>query len=87
MDSDRLTDREMFSARPWRAPDRAQVIFAVVERPDAEAGGAAWFLVLATLSGSRVHSTRLDGHRTPASFTDAELQAFYELAYARAPQA
>src|SRR5687768_11465262 len=70
-----LTDREMFSARPWRAPNRTQVIVAVVEN---EAEEPRWHLVLATLHGSRVYSKPLEFARTPRSFSEDELQAFYD---------
>jgi hypothetical protein len=68
----RLSDRELFAARPWRAADRTQVIVAV-----AEASGS-WQVVLATLEGRPVYSKPLEGRRTPGSFTEPELQALYE---------
>jgi hypothetical protein len=74
----RLTDREMFAARPWRAADRSQIIVAVVERQGSAAAPGAWHVVLATLAGATLYSKRLVQQRTPGSFTEAELQTLYD---------
>ena len=71
----RLSDRELFCARPWRAPDRAQVIFAV---PEPAPGESEWSLVIATLHGTWLYQRKLSAPRSPASFTEAELREVYE---------
>jgi hypothetical protein len=71
--SHRLTDRQMFAARPWRAADRTQIIVAVVDESPSR-----WEVILATLEGARLFGKPLDDARTPGSFSTEELQALYD---------
>jgi hypothetical protein len=71
----RLSDRELFAARPWRAADRSQIIIAVVEGVAAQRPG--WHVVLARLDGGTLYSKALEQQRSPGSFTDTELQVLY----------
>jgi hypothetical protein len=82
----RLTDGDMFAARPWRAADRSQVIVAVVQAQEPRTPETSWHVVLATLEGSTIYARQLEGQRTPASFSDAELQALFDEANGRVPR-
>jgi hypothetical protein len=73
----RLSDRDLFAARPWRAANRNQVIVAVVD-----AGAGAWQVVVATLQGTTVFTKPLEARRSVASFTEGEMQALYDEAHA-----
>lgn len=84
----RLTDREFFCARPWRAADRTQVIVAIVQGRHASADPDAitgTLVVLAAPDGRALFSKPVPRERTPGSFTDAELQALYDEASAPGP--
>jgi hypothetical protein len=79
----RLSDSDMFAARPWRAADRSQVIVAVVQVQEPQDPESSWHVVLATLDGRPLYTRPLDGRRTPASFSEEELQLLYDEANGR----